>query len=148
MKKKPRFGKIPKKTSTNTQSPMVPTVETLSAKDLLHRMKERNRLITPSSSSDTTSGSHFYEGQDLFQPDGGHQGFETNVDLLTDIRNFIAFQNSSAGEGETTTKALVEYFKEKLPPVKNPLFKALLNEICSYHKGTNHGIWRLKDEYR
>ena len=139
MKKKPRFGKIPKKTST--QSPMVP-VETLTAKDLLQRMKERNRLITTPSSD--TSG---YEGQDLFHPDG-HQGFETNVDLLTDIRNFIAFQNSSAGEGESTSKALVEYFKEKLPPVKNPLFKALLNEICSYHKGTNHGIWRLKDEYR
>ena len=138
MKKKPRFGKIAKKISS--QSSMV-SVETLTAKDLLQRMKERNRL------DNETSGSHFYEGQDLFHPDG-HQGFETNVDLLTDIRNFIAFQNSSAGEGETTTKALVEYFKEKLPPVKNPHFKALLNEICSYHKGTNHGIWRLKDEYR
>ena len=49
--------------------------------------------------------SNFYEGRDLFQPEG-YQGFEPNVELLTDIRNFVAFQNSSAGDGEATTRAI------------------------------------------
>ena len=128
MSKKPRFGKIPKKSSTKN--------EAMSAQDLLKRMKERNRLM-PGQNRE-----HFFDGQDLFTP----EGFNTNVELLADIRNFIAFQNSSAGDGEATTSAIVDYFKEKLPPIKNPLFKALLNEICSFDK-TNK-IWRLKEEFR
>merc|ERR1719273_30364 len=126
--KKPRFGKksVPKSSQSGEN--------VLTAKDLLHRMRERNRLLP------NQSRSHFYEGQDLFQP----EGFEPNLELLTDIRNFVAFQNNSAGDGETTTQALVQHFKEKLPPVKNPLFKALLNEICTFHQS----IWRLKEEFR
>ena len=100
--------------------------------------------------------SNFYEGRDLFQPES-YQGFEPNVELLTDIRNFLAFQNSSAGDGEGTTAAIVEHFKEKLPPSKTPLFKALLTEICTFQKPFNlphnsnssqKGVWRLKDEFR
>lgn len=134
--KKPRFGKIPKKQTSK------PSNETLTAKDLLERVKERNRLMPGQNRS------QFYEGQDLFQPDNAVHGFESNVELLTDVRNFIAFQNSSACDGEATTQALVKYFKDKLPPVKNPLFKALLNEICSFHKKGEHGVWRLKEEFR
>ena len=56
-----------------------------------------------------------------------------------------------------TTAAIVEHFKEKLPPSKTPLFKALLNEICTFQKPFNlphnsnssqKGVWRLKDEFR
>ena len=45
-----------------------------------------------------------------------------------------------------STNAIVDYFKEKLPPINNPLFKALLNEICSFDKSNK--IWRLKEEFR
>ena len=132
LSKRPRFGKIPKKSSTNPSA----SSEAMSAQDLLKRMKERNRLMP------NQNREHFFDGQDLFTP----EGFNSNVELLADIRNFIAFQNSSAGDGEATTNAIVDYFKEKLPPIKNPLFKALLNEICSFDK-TNK-IWRLKEEFR
>ena len=136
LQKKPRFGKAKKKVERSGQA--------MSASDLLHRMRERNRLLP------NQSRSNFFEGQDLFQPDeSSYQGFEPNVELLTDIRNFVAFQNNSAGEGESSTGALVDHFKDKLPPVKNPLFKALLNEICDYHKSSSgKGIWRLKDDFR
>ena len=137
LQKKARFGKSFKKAKLTSSRP---GETTMSAKDLLQRMRERNRLMP------AQARSNFYEGCDLFQPEG-YQGFEPNVELLTDIRNFVAFQNSSAGEGETTTQALVEHFKEKLPPVKNPLFKALLNEICTFQKG-HKNVWRLKDEFR
>ena len=135
--KRPRFGqKVKKNDVAKTKQ------QSMSAKDLLTRMKERNRLLPNQGQSNS------YEGQDLFQPDA-YQGFESNVDLLADIRNFIAFQNDSAGNGESTTEALVTHFKEKLPPVKNPLFKALLNEICDYSKNSAaKGIWRLKEEFR
>ena len=139
--KKPRFGKSFKKTAKSTTS----NTETLCAGDLLARMRERNRLLP------NQARGNFFEGQDLFQPDG-YQGFEPNVELLTDIRNFVAFQNSSADEGEATTSSLVEHFKEKLPSVKNPLFKALLNEICTFQKSSrsssSNSVWRLKDEFR
>lgn len=134
--KKPRFGKSSKKMSK--------TADAMSAEDLLQKMRERNRLLP------NQARSNFFEGQDLFQPDGERNGFEPNAELLADIRNFIAFQNTSAGDGEATTQSLVENFKEKLPPVKNPLFKALLNEICTFQKSpySSTGIWRLKDEFR
>ena len=135
--RRPRFGqKVKKKEVAKIDQ------QSMSAKELLTRMKERNRLLP------NQGRSNFYEGQDLFQPDA-YQGFESNVDLLADIRNFIAFQNDSAGNGESTTEALVIHFKDKLPPVKNPLFKALLNEICDYSKNsTAKGIWRLKQDFR
>jgi len=63
----------------------------------------------------------------------------------------LAFQNSSAGDGEATTQAIVEHFKDRIPPAKNPLFKALLNEICHFqkHSGSSQkNIWRLKEEFR
>lgn len=137
---KPRFGKSSKKSSK------IAATGSITASELLQRMRSRNRLMP------NQERSNFYEGQDLFQPD--HQeGFEPNVELLTDIRNFIAFQNRSAGDGETTTQALIEHFKDKLPPVKNPLFKAILNEICTFQKNqssssNNVGIWRLNQEFR
>lgn len=129
--KKPRFGKSVKKKGETPTS--------LNANDLLQRMRERNRLM-PNGIT--------YEGRDLFHPDN-YGGFEPNVELLADIRNFVAFQNSSASDGEATTQALVDKFKDKLPPVKNPLFKALLNEICTFVKRDHQsGIWRLKQEFK
>lgn len=143
-----RFGK--KKSSALKDVTGLKSSGPLSASELLHRMRGRNRLIP--SHQDASR----YDGHDLFQPDNqAPSNFEQNVDLLADIRNFVAFQNDSAGVGEATTEALVEQFKDKLPPVKNPLFKALLNEICSFHKYCSSsstlagkGVWRLKQEFR
>ena len=82
----------------------------MSANDLLQRMRERNRLMP------AQARSNFYEGRDLFQPES-YQGFEPNVELLTDIRNFLAFQNSSAGDGEGTN-FFSNYFLSFLNPKK------------------------------
>ena len=85
-------------------------------------------------------------GDDLFMPDN----MSDDIELLTEIRNFVAFQASSAGEGEATTEEILNKFQKRLPPKQSPLFKALLTEICSFrrHHATNKGIWRLKDEFR
>ena len=67
---------------------------------------------------------------------------------MTDIRNFIAFQAESTIDGEASTDDLVNRFKDKLPPRQNPLFKALLNEICiMYRDSKGKGVWRLKPDF-
>ena len=138
---KNRFGKKSKaassfkgNTSANGKS-QVP--EKITAQDLLRRMRKRN-------GNENTMGG-FSGDTALFQPDSVNE----NVDLLTDIRNFIAFQCESTVDGEATTDELVKRFKDKLPSRQNPLFKALLNEICTmYRDSKRHGVWKLKPEFR
>ena len=151
---RPRFGKSFKKkkhlSSTMTSGADGSNNKVMSASDLLERIRARNRLI-PGLEQSSSSSSIGGQSDDLFRPDNsdGSNVDEANLDLLADVRNFISFQNSSAGDGEATTQALVEHFKDKLPPVKNPLFKALLTEICAFHKTSGgQGVWRLKDEFR
>ena len=120
---KPRFGKIPKKSKTSAP---------ITAHELLQRMKRRS-----------LGGA---ADNNLFRPDN----MTDDIELLTEIRNFVAFQANSAGEGEATTAELLEKFQKKLPPQQSPLFKALLTEICTFqrHHLSNKGVWRLKDEFR
>ena len=146
-KKQPRFGKKSKLSSDNTSnganqsSNQNKVSDRITAQELLYRMRRRNGMI----SSNESSMDQFSDDTALFQPDSVNE----NVDLLADIRNFIAFQSDSLVDGEATTDQLVKKFKDKLPPRRNPLFKALLNEICSMHRDSNgQGVWRLKPEFR
>lgn len=72
---------------------------------------------------------------------------EEHVELLTDIRNFVAFQ--AAVDGQASTDEVVERFKERLPPSKNHIFKALLQNICDFVRDSSgQGLWYLKGEFR
>ena len=141
-KPKKRFGKKEKTKANAGNDPTNQRKEKITAKELLHRMRKRNGLsISDESSSRDGSGGD----SSLFQPDSMNE----NVDLLTDIRNFIAFQSESTIDGEASTDDLVKKFRDKLPPRQNPLFKALLNEICiMYRDSKGNGVWRLKPEFR
>ena len=134
-KNKPRFGKIQKKAAKSEPGNSAP----ISANDLLRRMKSRTVCAVTFNQNNGDAG--------LFRPDNF---VGDNIDLLTEIRNFVAFQATSAGEGEASTDDLLKKFQKKLPPKQSPLFKALLTEICTFHRHhvTNRGIWRLKDEFR
>ena len=140
---RPRFGRIGKKPRTGSAAP-------ISASELLQRMKRRtNCAVVLGNASGTGSG----RDTELFRPDNladNENGEKDHIELLTEIRNFVAFQADSAGEGEATTDDLLRKFQKKLPPKQSPLFKALLTEICTFHRhhSTNKGIWRLKDEFR
>ena len=155
--KKKKFGPKKKK----------PPGPSMSSSELLSIMKKRNRLE-----------SHLNPDQDqqddLFRPDDQqdhgegseervHQG---DMDLLTDIRNFVAFQVDhqpptpapaievlydfqAETDGEASTAELLNKFKSYLPSQKSPLFKAFLQQICDFNR--NHegkGIWKLKTEFR
>merc|ERR1740131_36058 len=104
----------------------------MSSSELLGLMRNRNSLVSTVPRDDD-------ESDDLFRPDHHRTGAGAqerqdgdNLELLTDIRNFIAFQASV--DGEASTAELVGKFKRSLPSQKSPLFKALLQQICDFRR--------------
>jgi len=121
----------------------------MSSSELLDKIRSRNRLSTG-------NGSRYSGSQNLlFSAEGGgggggggSAGPEHHLELLTDIRNFVAFQ-AEGEDGEATTDDLVKRFRDKLPTKDTPLFKALLQEICVLNRDLQgRGVWRLKAEFR
>jgi len=118
---------------------------TLSSGDLLARMKNRNLVSSTVQRPEDNEGS-------LFFPSGaGSSGRssavnQADLDLLTDIRNFVAFQGRV--DGEASTSELVSKFQKALPSQKSPLFKAFLKQICDLRREEGRGIWSIKAEFR
>jgi DNA excision repair protein ERCC-6 len=86
----------------------------LSSSDLLDKMRDRNRFLAESQEG---SGDNADESG-LFRPDNSGPSTsqrgsldQENLDLLADIRNFVAFQ--AAEDGRATTYELLEKFKER-----------------------------------
>lgn len=68
---------------------------------------------------------------------------ESETQILNELKNFI----SSEG-GTASTDRLIENFQNQLPASKTPLFKNLLNQICSFYRGLDKkGYWTLKTEF-
>ena len=141
LKKGPRFGPKRKK----------PPGPDMTSTQLLSIMRTRNMLV----SSVPGGGEAAEDGDDLFRPDEAGTSGQTadpgveqgTMDLLADVRNFVAFQ--AEADGEASTVELVSRFKRSLPSQQSPLFKAFLQQICDFSR--NHegkGIWKLKQEFR
>lgn len=124
----------------------------MSAKELLGKIQDRNRFLSselqtgnnryPSSSSSTATSLFFPESK----VSSSTQKEADYMEVLADIRNFVAFQSSS--DGQASTLELLKHFHQRLPPQQSPLFKALLTKICSFHRDTEgKGIWSLKAEF-
>ena len=137
--KKPKFG-TKKKGKPGTS---------MTSTDLLALMKNRNSLVS-SVPADTE------EESDLFRPDHQAPGSQqrpssgpdpASAELLTDIRNFIAFQ--ARADGEASTAELVAKFQRSLPSQQSPLFKAFLQQICDFRREQDgRGMWSLKSDFR
>ncbi|KAM5141600.1 DNA excision repair protein ERCC-6 [Mantella aurantiaca] len=118
--------------SGDTQ-PSETTNSALSSSSLLARMKSRNHLLLPSREDSETGAS----SADPTEHD----------ELLTDMRNFIAFQ--AHGEGEASTQELLHEFENKLSPSQSCVFRELLRRLCTfYRKSDGSGVWKLKPEFR
>lgn len=133
---KPKFGPKKKKGVGCSTS--------MSSSDLLAKMKTRNLLVS------SVPASRSQPEDDLFQMQGRQKERtvqQRDVDLLTDIRNFIAFQ--AREDGKASTGELVAKFQRSLPSQQSPLFKAFLNQICDFRRDQDgRGVWKLKMELR
>ncbi|XP_073408175.1 DNA excision repair protein ERCC-6 isoform X2 [Dendrobates tinctorius] len=106
----------------------------LSSSSLLARMKERNHLIHPSREENEI-------GSDLRTADPTEHD-----ELLSDMRNFIAFQAQQ--DGEATTQEVLQEFEDKLSPSQSCVFRELLRKLCTFHrKPDGAGVWRLRPEF-
>jgi DNA excision repair protein ERCC-6 len=140
---RPRFGATKAKKSGSSideaamfSGSVVAKGKLLTSAELLAKIKQRNRYLA--------------SGDDLFQPDGvSSSTLESpsaeQLELLSDIRNFVAFQ--AAADGRATTDELLERFRRRLPPKQSPLFKAMLTLVCSFHRNSDgKGVWTLKPD--
>ncbi|KAM8924591.1 DNA excision repair protein ERCC-6 [Pelodytes ibericus] len=112
-----------------------PSAATISSSSLLSRMRARNHLLLPPKEDDDT-------GESTPLADATEHD-----ELLTDMRNFIAFQAGS--DGEASTQELLHEFESKLSPKQSCVFRELLRRLCTFHRSNDGaGVWRLKPEFR
>jgi len=71
---------------------------------------------------------------------------EEYIELLREIREFIAFR--AMVDGQASTTELLAEFGEKLPAKDSPLFKQMLTQLCNHRQVDGQRIWRLKLEFR
>jgi DNA excision repair protein ERCC-6 len=72
---------------------------------------------------------------------------EEHIELLTDIRNYVAF--CASVNGRASTQEILSEFTERLPPGSSPLFKFMLSEVCEFYRmPSGEGVWRLRNEFR
>lgn len=109
---------------------------TLSSSDLLAIIRSRNSTLPVS--GDDIINPHSSSATSDIQPE--------QLDLLRDIREFIAFQ--AMVDGQATTDELIARFGPRLPSGQSPLFKEMLSQLCTFRKVEGRGIWRLKPEFR
>jgi hypothetical protein len=72
---------------------------------------------------------------------------EEHIELLTDIRNFVAFGGSV--DGRASTQEILAHFSERLPPGSSSLFKFMLSEVSEFHRmPSGEGMWKLRSDFR
>jgi DNA excision repair protein ERCC-6 len=113
-------------------------------------MRVRNRLLEPVAKPETEPG------EEETQEDNAADNMpapssafvqEEHIELLTDIRNFVAF--GASVDGRASTQEILARFSERLPPGSSPLFRFMLSEVCEFHRmPSGEGIWRLRNEFR
>ncbi|CAL4247908.1 unnamed protein product, partial [Meganyctiphanes norvegica] len=122
----------------------------ISSSDLLSRMRERNRGVIIASDEEDNNDADEPEYPSLAPVENEEPldpEVQINIELLTDIRNFIAFQ--AEVDGKASTKEIIDKFKDRLPKEQTHNFKALLKQICSFHReSSGEGIWQLVEEFR
>lgn len=120
----------------------------LSSSQLLSRMRQRNKGIALDSEDEDEDGYNpDYPSTATVDEESLEPEVQENIELLADIRNFVAFQAEI--DGQASTQEILSRFQERLPPSQTPFFKALLVQICDFHRDSSgKGVWSLKGEFR
>lgn len=122
----------------------------MTSSELLSRMRARNRLLEPLVPDETE---HTQEEVQDYCPENSIPALssvsaqEEHIELLTDIRNYVAF--GASVNGRASTQEILSEFTERLPSGSSPLFKFMLSEVCDFHRmPSGEGVWRLRNEFR
>lgn len=111
----------------------------LDSSSLLARMKERNHLTGSQQREDPAEGSFQHTTR------GGPTATEQD-ELLSDIRNFMAFQAQL--QGQASTREILQEFGSKLTTEQSCIFRELLRNLCTFHRRpSGEGLWKLKPEF-
>ena len=116
--------KINEKNVTSANDP-------LSSSELLSRMRSRNHALL-------NAGGEGDKNPSDLRPE--------ELELFTDIRNHIAF--GCAVDGQAATTEILDQFKSRIPAQNSAQFKAMLSQLCDFHKIHGQGTWILKPEFR
>ncbi|XP_054156083.1 DNA excision repair protein ERCC-6-like [Oppia nitens] len=129
-------------TAATTTAATTDDNKVFTSSSLINDIKSRNRFETELMSAD--SEEYNQNQQEV------HINSEYDT-LLSDIRNFIAFQSkrSASNGGEATTQEVLDAFRDKLPPNQSAIFKSMLYQLCQFYRTTDGvGVWKLKPEFR
>ncbi|PSN50701.1 hypothetical protein C0J52_01199 [Blattella germanica] len=147
-----KFGKdkpIKLKNTVKPSSSSESCDQPMSSSELLSRMRTRNRLLEPLSQDDSQQEQAQENPAPSTSVPSSSSGsvLDEHMELLTDIRNFVAF--GASVDGRATTQEILQRFTDRLPKGSSPLFKFMLSEICEFHRmPSGDGMWKLQSEFR
>ena len=119
-----------RKTISASSASAAAVPNTMSSEDLLAKMRSRNY----SSKEDNSS-------------DAGRMEIDPQyMELITDIRNFLAFQ--CAVDGQATTQEIMTEFGPRISSKDSSKFKAMLKQLCHFDRRNGIGVWQLKSDFR
>ena len=119
-------------TTSDVNMASVSTATSMSSEELLTKMRLRNEtgLVDVAEEECVT----------VMEPGPEY------MELITDIRNVVAFGGST--DGQATTQELLDQFASRLPAGDSARFRAMLRQICHFDRCSGIGVWRLKPEFR
>ena len=138
-------GSVAGNVRTHAASASAATPNLMSSNELLSRMRTRNRLALDEEVPEDEDDDEDFG----FQRDRRRISREIDKDdleLITDIRNYVAFQAHM--DGRAATQELLEEFKRRVPANESAKFKAMLKQVCDYEKVNGVGMWFLKQEFK
>ncbi|GLH06103.1 ATP-dependent helicase brm [Gryllus bimaculatus] len=148
---RPRFSQ--KKCKPGSQIENNDHQKPMSSSDLLARMRQRRVLAESTSNNEEEQEEIAVVTAEVPEPStpslilSNPVDSEANVDLLRDIRNFVAF--GAITDGRASTNEIIEKFRDRLPPSSTPIFKFLLEEICDFFRmPSGEGMWKLRPEFQ
>jgi len=122
----------------------------MTSSELLSRMCTRNRLLEPVAAQETErtqEGVQEHNPENSIPSTSSVAAQEEHIELLTDIRNYVAF--GASVNGRASTREILSQFTERLPSGSSPLFKFMLSEVCEFYRmPSGEGVWRLRNEFR
>ncbi len=135
-------GSVAGNSRTNLLSVTASAPNAMTSSQLFARMRSRNTAAACGGSESEEDE----EGMSAYRPRRPSIIGKEDLELVTDIRNYVAYQAHM--DGRASTQELLDEFKNKIPSNESAKFKAMVKQICDYDKVNGVGMWFLKQEFK